>query len=588
MIVFFSLLGIACKLRVPEAHTLLEIVRIRYGKLGHIVWIVLCLINNIIAVANMLLGASAAITALTGMHIIAATFLLPAGVVLYTFVGGIKATFLTDYFHTFVITIIICFFTIKTFATPEISSIGHLWELIAAAGKQHPVDGNQDGSYLTMTSKGAILFGIIHILANFGLVIMDTGFFVKAFSAAPHAVVPGYIIGGIAYFAIPWCLGTLMSFSALSLEGSARFPTFPRRMTSAEVSNGLVLPYAAIAIAGKGGAAAVLLITFMAVTSTISAQVISVSSIISFDIYRQYINKRATDGDVIRWTHIGVVSFGLFSACFSTALHYGNVDLGWTLYMLGVLTCPGIFPTVFTILWRRQSTLAAVVSPLLGLATGIAVWLGSAHALTGEVSVASTGQTLPCVYGTVASALSPALYSVVLSLARPANFDWADFRKERLAFDVPPSSSTSEGTGLSDEEEAAQRESYKANKAKFKHWGKISAAWSLATFFGHWVLWPLPIYASGYVFSKTFFEAWVVVSIIWVWGTMLVAGFFPIIDGRAQIMQVWRGLWGSSTGEKRLDAVPASTGTATPVAVFDDASSKEKEKEKEKEKSFNG
>jgi Na+/proline symporter len=64
MIVFFSLLGIACKMRIPEAHTLLEIVRIRYGTTGHVVWIVLCLINNIIAVANMLLGASAAITAL--------------------------------------------------------------------------------------------------------------------------------------------------------------------------------------------------------------------------------------------------------------------------------------------------------------------------------------------------------------------------------------------------------------------------------------------------------------------------------------------------------------------------------------------
>jgi Na+/proline symporter len=32
MIVFFSLLGISCKLKIPEAHTLLEIVRIRYGK----------------------------------------------------------------------------------------------------------------------------------------------------------------------------------------------------------------------------------------------------------------------------------------------------------------------------------------------------------------------------------------------------------------------------------------------------------------------------------------------------------------------------------------------------------------------------
>lgn len=64
MIVFFAVLGIACKFRVPQAHTLLEIVRIRYGKAGHIVWIVLCLINNIIAIANMLLGASAAINAL--------------------------------------------------------------------------------------------------------------------------------------------------------------------------------------------------------------------------------------------------------------------------------------------------------------------------------------------------------------------------------------------------------------------------------------------------------------------------------------------------------------------------------------------
>jgi Na+/proline symporter len=32
MIVFFALLGIVCKRRIPEAHTLLEIVRIRYGK----------------------------------------------------------------------------------------------------------------------------------------------------------------------------------------------------------------------------------------------------------------------------------------------------------------------------------------------------------------------------------------------------------------------------------------------------------------------------------------------------------------------------------------------------------------------------
>lgn len=387
----------------------------------------------------------------------------------------------------------------------------------------------------------AILFGIIHILANFGLVIMDTGFFTKAFSAAPQAVVPGYIIGGIAYFAIPWCLGTLMSLSALGLEAiqSSRFPTYPDRMSTVEISNGLVLPYAAVAIAGKGGAAAVLLITFMAVTSTISAQVIAVSSIITFDIYRQYLNRGATDRDVIRWSHIGVVIFGVFSAAFSTALYYGSVDLGWTLYMLGVLTCPGIFPTTFTILWKKQSKLAAVVSPLLGLATGLAVWLGSAQAFYGEISIVSTGATLPCVYGTTASALSPALYSVVISLVRPANYDWAEFRKERLLFDNH-NTARDQNPGVPESHVEAPS-SYTDDRASLKHWGVIASAWALATFFGHWVLWPLPMYAAKYIFGRQFFAAWVVVSIIWVWGTMLVAGFFPIIDGRKQIAIVLKG-----------------------------------------------
>ena len=228
MIVFFAVLGISCKRKIPEAHTLLEIVRIRYGTTAHIVYMFLCLVNNLIAVANMLLGASAAITAMTGMHIIAATFLLPVGVALYTFVGGIKATFLTDYVHTFTILIILCYFSVKAFTLEEVGSLSNLYDIVQAAGIRSPVSGNEQGSYLTMTSKGGILFGILHICANFGLVIMDTSFFIKAFSASPRAVVPGYVIGGIAYFAIPWAMGTLASSVVLGLENNPIFPTYPR------------------------------------------------------------------------------------------------------------------------------------------------------------------------------------------------------------------------------------------------------------------------------------------------------------------------------------------------------------------------
>ncbi|KAK2804071.1 hypothetical protein FQN51_002602 [Onygenales sp. PD_10] len=577
MIVFFALLGISCKRKIPEAHTSLEVVRIRYGTVAHIVYMFLCLLNNIFACANMLLGAAAAISSMTGIHIIAATFLLPVGVALYTFVGGIKATFLTDYFHTAVILIICCYFTIKAFTIEEIGSVGHLYDLVKAASSRHPVEGNHAGSYLTMSSHGGILFGIIHLCANFGLVIMDTSFFVKAFSASPAAVVPGYVVGGIAYFAIPWGLGTLMSSVALGLEENPLFPTYPRRMTPTEVSNGLVLPYAAITIAGKGGAAAMLLITFMAVTSTLSAQVIAVSSIISFDIYREYINKLASDRDVIRWSHYGVVFFAIFSAAFSTMLHYVGIDLGWTLYMLGVITCPGIFPMAFTILWKRQSKAAAIISPVLGMVTGIAVWLGTAHAFYGEVTVASTGQALPCVYGTVAAAFSPIPYSIIITLFKPQNYDWADFSKERLALekledDLSTVHSRSSHRGNAHVENGKPGV---LSSQELKRWGRIAAIWSFATFFGHWVLWPLPMYAAEYIFGKSFFIAWLLVAIIWLWGTMLIAIFYPLIDGGIQqSMEVYSYLRNRNTsdeGNNRKEGI-SSPNTPTPGSSSEQAS----------------
>ncbi|GME48069.1 Urea active transporter [Neofusicoccum parvum] len=559
MIVFFALLGISCKRKIPEAHTLLEIIRIRYGNVAHIVYMVLCLLNNLFACANMLLGASAVITSMTGMHVIAATFLLPVGVALYTFVGGIKATFLTDYLHTFIILIILCFFSVKAFTVDEIGSLSNLFEIFQQAGLRHPVSENHDGSYLTMTSKGGIMFGIIHICANFGLVIMDTSFFIKAFAASPSAVVPGYVIGGIAYFAIPWAVGTLASSVVLGLENNPIFPTFPRRMTTVEVSNGLVLPYAFILVAGKGGAACILLITFMAVTSTLSAQVIAVSSIISFDMYRTYANPRATDADVIRWSHYGVIFFAVFAAAFSTMLHYVGIDLGWTLYMLGVITCPGIFPTALTILWRRQSRAAAIISPVLGMATGIAVWLGTAHAFHGTVSIASTGATLPCLYGTVAATLAPLPYTVLITLARPENYDWADFRRERLAF---AHEADGRDAALERAVEAGADDDGEAGR-RLKRWGRVAAVWAAATFLGHWVLWPLPMYAARYIFSEKFFAAWLVVAIVWLWGTLLVAGFYPLVDGRDQILAVWRGLRGIRAGGEGGGRAGGATETTT-------------------------
>ncbi|KAH8198342.1 hypothetical protein TruAng_007497 [Truncatella angustata] len=499
MVTFFSFIAIQVKRRAPNAHTLLELIKVRYGTTTHILWIVLCLVNNLFVFSTMLLSASTTVSSLTGMHVIASTFLMPIGVAMYTYLGGLRATFLTDYVHTFVIMIILAWFTIRVITVSEIGSIGNLYDAVMTVDRENPVDGNYQGSHLTMRSTQSVLFGILHIISNFGTITMDTGFWQKGFSAAPDAAVPGYVLGGIASFAPPYAIGTIVGLAAIALESTPAFPTYPRMMTADEVDAGLVLPYVAQAVAGKGGAAAILLVTFMACTSVASAQMIAISSIISFDIYGTYINKTATNRQLIRWSHIGVIFTSLAISSIATGFHLGGVNMTWLLYAMGNIVNPGVFPTLFALLWTRQTKVAATIAPFAGLIGGISVWLGTAHRLYGEVTITSTGATLPCLYGTIVAFVAPIPVSVLVSLVSPTEpFDWDDFKKihtvkpDAIASEPPVDQQGRE----QDHWLTPERQSY---MKKMSRW---AAFWTCFTFVGHVLLWPLAMYGSKMVFSK--------------------------------------------------------------------------------------
>lgn len=158
-----------------------------------------------------------------------------------------------------------------------------------------------------------------------------------------------------------------------------------------------------------------------------------------------------------------------------------------------MITCPGIFPLILSILWRKQSQIAVIASAYLGLATGLTVWLGTAHRFYGAVTVSSTGQTLPCMYGTVASALSPLLYSVLITLIAPEDFDWKSMSSTSLTIH-----SQNEITEITKDENEVGQDS----EASQKRWSRYALFWAIATFLGHWVLWPLPMYAAKFVFSR--------------------------------------------------------------------------------------
>ncbi|CAD6893757.1 unnamed protein product [Tilletia laevis] len=545
-ICLFAVLAIQSKLKTPHAHTVLEVVRVRYGRTAHWVYMFLCLINNLIAVCNMLLGASAAISALTGMSTIAANFLLPTGVCLYTITGGLKATFITDWLHTVALLLIVVYLSIKTVTNPYLNEGGGLdrfYELLVQAGQTSPVSGNQNGSYLTMTSKSAVEFGILHTLGNFGLVVMDSSYWQKAYSADIAAAVPGYIIGGILYFGFVWALGTVAGLGGVALTSNPAWPAFGRMLNESELANGLVLPYSTQVVAGKGGAVAVVIVIFMAVTSTTSAQLVAVSSIISSDVYHTYIRPDASEKDVINVSRWACVGFAIFAAGFSTMLFEIGLSLTWTLYFLGIIVCPGGLTLVWTVLWKKQTREAAIISPLVGMAAGLATWLAvSNHRGNGVISVATTGDLLSCLYGTIVSAFLPAILSPIISYLRPSDdFAWEKFSEIKLISDQAHKAGEEEGeaeTVINSETEAISPE----QRAFMERQTWIAGGMGAFLYVGIWIIWPFAMYGSKYEFSLPFFRGWIITSIIWAFIALLFVFFVPPIQGRHVIFRLVRGL----------------------------------------------
>ncbi|KAI9835472.1 MAG: hypothetical protein M1819_002390 [Sarea resinae] len=464
-ILLFATLAIELKRRAPNAHTFLEVIRARYGACTHIVFIVFGLMTNILVTAMLLTGGSAVVNTLTGMPTAAACFLLPIGVVAYTIFGGIKSTFITDYIHTVIILVIIFIFAFTAYATSNVlGSPARVYDLLVEAGKAHPVSGNAQGSYLTMRSKEGAIFFVINIVGNFGTVFLDCGYYNKAIAAHPVSALPGYVMGGLSWFAIPWLAATTMGLAALALETNPAFPTYPNRMSPSDA----------------------------------------------------------------------------------------GVSMGYLYLLMGVIISSAVLPASLTLLWKDQNMIAAAVSPILGLATSLIAWLVTAKKQYGTLTVESTGANNPMLAGNVAALLSPLVYIPIFTYAfGRQNYDYVSMKEIQRGDDsdvaaanhvelelVPGSSGTDD-----DETRMEEAKLFRASRI-----AKIITAIMTISFL---VLWPMPMYGTGYIFSKQFFTGWVVVGIIWLFGSSFAVGLYPLWEGRKSMVHTFKSIILEVSGKMR-------------------------------------
>ena len=531
-VLLFGILAIELKRKAPNAHTFLEIIRARYGDGAHRVFLVFALMTNMIVTAMLLLGGAAVVNGLTGMDISLAAFLIPIGVMIYTLVGGLKATFVADYMHTIIIFIVILTFVATVyFVSPMTGGIEGMYEKLTEAARLNPVEGNAAGAYLTMASLGGLIFGVINIVGNFGTVFVDQAYWQRAIAAQPTSTVKGFLLGGACWFAIPFTLATTMGLTAVALGVD---------LTPEQVQLGLTVPAAASVLMGEVGAVMVLTMLFMAVTSAGSAELIAVSSLITYDVYRTYKNPKASGKTLLKVSRATIIGFGIGMGGLAVILLSMGLSLGFVYLAMGVLIGSAVIPIALTITWKRTNKYAATAGAIVGLFVALGTWVGVAASLPefgGEVSLASLGNNYSMLFGNIAGILTGGAIAGIGSLVKKTSFDWNEMKEKIKLVDL----TQAEVSKLDADEKTLQ----KAFKFSLKGGGAMTLILIVA--------WPMPLFFLGYVFDVAFYALWVGISIAWVsFATFFIVGL-PIIEARHGIAKVAR----------RQRATPESGGEGT-------------------------
>lgn len=386
-----------------------------------------------------------------------------------------------------------------------------------------PVKGNYDGSYLTMLSSQGLMFGLINIVGNFGTVFVDQSYWQSAIAARPSSAAKGYLLGGICWFAIPFSLATSLGLASTALQ-------LP--ITSGEAGSGLVPPAVAVDLLGDSGAVLILIMLFMAIVSTGSAESIAVSSLVAYDIYREYINPEATGKQILFVSRVVIVVFGLIMGAFSIVLHEMNLNLGWVYLFMGIVIGSAVAPLWMMMMWKKASGKGAVIAAWSGLCLAVTGWLIAAHVWMGEITVKSLGENPVMLSGNLIAILSSAFIHIVYSIfVDPQDFDFSTLdEKIRLV------ENDLSGLGVEQQDQKALR--------KAKTW--ITRRGYLLTFILI-VVWPCLSLPAG-KFTESYFAFWVLVAIAWGFGAALVITFLPIVESQEEIIEVLSGMKNSICG----------------------------------------
>jgi hypothetical protein len=200
-----------------------------------------------------------------------------------------------------------------------------------------------------------------------------------------------------------------------------------------------------------------------------------------------------------------------------------------------------------------MSTVAAVGAPWIGFLCGLVVWFVTTWKRSGVIDVATTGDVTNALAGNLASFGVGFIMAVALTFAFPKKH--ASPKMTSLA-GIPAETASHEETTKASEAKEQVSTSNTADEIAIpasarnelvdylesnntepmdpvlaKRGERIAWAANGIFIFGAVILVPFTLFGTGYIYSKSFFTGWVVVSFIWVWASVMICVVYPVVSG---------------------------------------------------------
>jgi hypothetical protein len=272
-----------------------------------------------------------------------------------------------------------------------------------------------------------------------------------------------------------------------------------------------------------------------AVTSAGSSELIAVSSLCTYDIYRTYVNPKATGKQILYVSRCAVLGFGCLMGVLAILLNKAGVSLGWMYLAMGVFIGSAVMPVAFLLLWSKANAKGAITGAIVGMIAGIVTWLTVAAVEYKRVTLDTTGRNAPMLAGNLVSILTGGAIHAIMSYMSPQNYDWESTKHITMVdmdnTDVPAS---------------------EYSEAKLKNARNWIIKWGVGFTVLIVIIWPV-FALPAKVFSESYFAFWASIAIIWGTVGSAIIIILPLYESWEVISFVIMGMFTSDVMYERLE-----------------------------------